>query len=357
MRSLLRRLGPVVAAALLLGTGYFFGSQSSAPLAAQPTGKGVVPAAGTAPAGPAPAMAAADKRVIAYIYGSTPITREEFGDYLIQILGRDRVRLYVNRRIIEAAGTKAGIVVTPQEVDAIITQDCEKLQMDKAKFVDVVLRGKYGTTLQEWREDVIKPRLIVQAMCKSQLDLSEPELRKVYDNLYGEKVLCKVIMWPKDQERDLARVYDAIRQNDEKGNAAFDDAARSQAYSDLARVGGVVDPIGRHSGPGTAKIEEIAFRLKDGQLSEMINTGTALMVIKRVKSIPPRTDVTFASVRPQLVKVLTDRQMDELVPKMFAKLNEDAHPLFILAPKDETVKETEERSKRLGVDPGVLEKK
>src|SRR5207248_501747 len=195
-----------------------------------------------------------------------------------------------------------------------------------------VLKGKYGSTLQGWREDVIRPRLIVQAMCRSQLDLGEAELRKVYDNLYGEKVQCKVIMWPKNRERDLARVYDSIRKSDE----AFDDAARGQEYSDLARVAGQVDPIGRHSGPGTAKIEEIAFRLKDGQLSEMINTGTALMVIKRVHSIPPRKDVTFESVRDKLAKEVTDRQMEELVPKMFAKLNEEAHPLFILAPKDET---------------------
>jgi hypothetical protein len=351
MRSLSRRLGPVAAAALLLGAGYFLGSMKSVPLAAQPAAKGVVPAAGTAPAAPPPATG--DQRVIAYINGSTPITREEFGDYLIQLLGRDRVRLYVNRRIIEAAGAKAGIVVTPQEVDAIIAQDCAKLGMDQAKFIDIVLTQKYGKTLQEWREDVIKPRLIIQTMCKAQLDLSEAELRKVYDNLYGEKIQCKVIMWPKDHEKDLARVYDAIR-NDP---AAFEDAARSQKYSDLARVAGEVDPIGRHSGPGTAKIEEIAFRLKDGQLSEMINTGTALMVIKRVKSIPPRTDVTFESVRAQLVKEVTDRQMDELVPKMFARLNDEAHPLFILAPKDETRKETEERSKRLGVDPAALEKK
>ena len=66
--------------------------------------------------------AGGDKRVIAYIHGSTPISREEFGDYLIQLFGRDRVRLYVNRRIIEAAAAKRGIVVTPQEVSAVIDQ-------------------------------------------------------------------------------------------------------------------------------------------------------------------------------------------------------------------------------------------
>src|SRR4051812_37583859 len=134
MRPLSRRLGPVAAAGLLLAVGYFLGSVRSDPLAAQPAGKGVVPAAGTAPAAP-PATAANDKRVIAYIYGSPPVMREEFGDYLIGLIGRDRVRLYVNRRIIEAAAAQRGITVTPQEVDTVIDQDCAKLGMDKARFV------------------------------------------------------------------------------------------------------------------------------------------------------------------------------------------------------------------------------
>ena len=120
MRPLSRRLGPTAAAVLLVAVGYVVGSLRSDPLAAQP-GRGVVPAAGTAPAAPPPA--AGDKRVIAYIYGSTPVTREEFGDYLIDQVGKDRVRLYVNRRIIEAAAARKGIVVTPQEVSAIIEQD------------------------------------------------------------------------------------------------------------------------------------------------------------------------------------------------------------------------------------------
>ena len=350
MRLPSRRLGPVAAAAILVGVGYLFGTMNSDPLAAQPAGK-VVSVGGTAPAAPAPA--AGDKRVIAYVHGSTAITREEFGDYLIHLVGQDRVRLYVNRRIIETAAAKRGIAVTPQEVSAIIDQDCAKLNMNKADFLKNVLAQKYGKTELEWREDVIKPRLMIQAMCKSQLNLTEPELRKVFDNIYGEKVQCKVILWPKGSQKEVLRVYDSIRSDDK----AFDDAARSQPYSDLQANGGKIDPIGRHSGPGTAKIEEIAFRLKDGQVSEMIDTGNGLLVIKRVKSLPPKAGVTFESVKAQLMQETTDRQMDQLVPQMFAQLNVEAKPLFILSPKDETREEMEERSRRLGVDPAALDKK
>jgi PPIC-type PPIASE domain len=348
MRTLSRRLGPTLGAAALLGIGFFLGQIQSDPLAAQqPASKGVVPAAGVAPA------TAADRRVIAYINGNTPVTREEFGDYLIQQFGRERVRLFVNRKIIEAAAAKQNIVVTPQEVEAIIDQDCKKLGMKPADFIARVVREKYGKTPQEWRDDVIKPRLILQHMVKPTLKIEEAELKKVYENLYGEKVLCKVILWAKDQHQQAFKTYDSIRKDDK----AFDDVARSQISSDLAARAGLVDPIGRNSGPGTAKIEEIAFRLTDGQLSELIDTPGGIMVIKRVQNIPARTEVVYEKVHDALIKELTDRLMDLEVPKMFARINDEAKPQFFLSPADETTKESEERSKRLGVDPGALEKK
>ncbi|HKA07794.1 MAG TPA: peptidylprolyl isomerase [Gemmataceae bacterium] len=347
MRSHTRRLGPVLGAVVLLGIGYCLGQTRIDPLAAQSPTKGVVPAASTT------APPAGDRRVIAYVYGSTPITREEFADYLIQQYGKDKVRLFVNRRIIEMAAAKQNVVVTPQEIDAVIQQDCERLGMTREDFIAKILPNKYGMGLEEWRMEVIKPRLILQQMCKKQLKMEEADLKKVYENLYGEKVICQVILWSKDQAQQALRKYDSIRK-DEK---AFDEAARDQLNSDLAARLGKVDPIGRNSGPGTAKIEELAFSLKDGQVSELIDAGAGVMVIKRLHSIPARTGVTYESVRDSLIKEFTERQIEQEIPKLFAKLSEEAKPLFLLSPRDETTKEIEERSRRLGVDPAMLEPK
>lgn len=350
MRIVSRRIAPLFGAAALIGLGFLLGQLRSDPLAAQPA-KGVVPASDSAPA-PAP-IPAADKRVVAYVYGNTAITREEFGDYLIEQYGRDRIRMFVNRKIIENAAAKRNIVVTPQDVDAVIEMDCGKLGVKKEDFIKFVLTEKYRMSLREWREDVIKPRLIMQAMCRDQIKIDEEQLQKVYQNLYGEKIQCKIIMWPQEQKRDVMKAYDSLK-NDPK---AFDEAARSQLYGDLAKVGGLVDPIGRFSGPGTAKVEEIAFQLKDGQVSEIVDTGVGIMVIKRIQSVPAKKDVAYETAKPALIKELTDRLLEQEIPKMFAKLNEEAKPLFILTPLNETKADVDEKSRRLGVDPGRVEMK
>jgi len=345
---LLSRIVPTIGAAGLLGIGFILGHAQSDPLAAQQP-KGVVPASGTAPT-----TVGADKRVVAYIYGNIPITREEFGEHLIHQFGRDRVRLYVNRKIIEIAGAKRGVVISPQEIDAIIEEDCKKLSVDRKDFVNRVVKEKYGKTLYEWREDVIKPRLILQAMCKDQIKVDDAELKKVFENLYGEKVQCQIIMWPKGDETLALRAYPKIRNDKE----AFDQAARDQVHSDLAGRLGMVDPIGRNSGPGTAKIEQIAFSMKDGQVSEVIDTGGGSLVIKRIKSFPANTSVSFAEVRNSLIKETTDRQMELIIPLMFNKINEEAKPSFILSPADISSREMDDQSKKLlGADSSTIQKK
>jgi hypothetical protein len=351
MYRITRRSGTAFAATALLGLGYLVGQISSPTVVAQtPTT--------TAPVTTVPTKAATDQRVVAYLFDNVAITREEFGDYLIQHYGRKHIRPFINKKIIEMAAEKAKIAVTPQEVDAIITDDCAKLSMDKAQFVKMVLEQKYGKTLEEWREEVIKPRLIMQRMCQANIKLDEEGLKKVYDNMYGEKVQCQIIMWPKDLKDNAFKKYATIRNNKEE----FDQMARSQLNSDLAARGGYVDPIGRNSGPNTAKIEEIAFKLEEGQVSEVIEVAqVGTMVIKCAKRIPARTDVTFEQVKPLLIKELTDRKLEQEIPNLFAKLAKEAKPYYLLSPGDETREEVEERSRRLGANvvpaSGTSEKK
>src|SRR5262245_17748330 len=41
------------------------------------------------------------QRVVAYIYGNTPLTRQDLGEYLIERFGTDKIDLFVNKKIIE----------------------------------------------------------------------------------------------------------------------------------------------------------------------------------------------------------------------------------------------------------------
>src|SRR5262249_5259570 len=77
------------------------------------------PAAQTPPPQKAATPSDYSQRVVAYIFGNVPITREDLGEYLIARQGYEKIDLLVNKRIIEHAASQRGITVTAAEIEAI----------------------------------------------------------------------------------------------------------------------------------------------------------------------------------------------------------------------------------------------
>src|SRR5262245_8762754 len=121
LRNSGRLLGRGLAFAGVAAAGYVFGITGE-PLAAQPQPglpgtppaplpAGVAPGGAPPPAAPAP-LPEPDRRIVGYIYGNVPVTREELGDFLIARGGHEKLELLVNKKIIEIEAAKRGITVT-----------------------------------------------------------------------------------------------------------------------------------------------------------------------------------------------------------------------------------------------------
>jgi hypothetical protein len=339
IKSIFRRWIYGVGAAAFVGLGFWLGhGHSEAPLAAQQ----VQPASGTASAQPQ----VDNRRAVAYMYDAqartnVPITREEFGEYFISLFGPDQVDSFVNRRIIEKYCEKRGIDVTRQEIDAQINEDCQKVGVNRADFVKTVLRQRYGKTLEEWRVDVIKPRLMMAKLCRGQIQVSDQELQQIYENRYGKKVQCKIIIWPYDTvrpeskqiaERKAMQSYGQLL----KGDKEFDAVATTQQDSVLASKAGAIEPIGRFSAVKDDKVEKLAFGMEVGQVSALQDlTGIGWAVLKCVGHIPPATNVDFNKERPALMKEMIERKLEDEIPKLCALILKEAQPMFILKPRRE----------------------
>ena len=172
-----------------------------------------------APPPPAPAAQRAPsdygQRVVAYIYGTIPITREDLGEYLIARHGVEKIDLLVNKKIIEHACEKRGVTVTDAEVEASILADCDTIHVKKAEFVEKVVKKNFGQTIYEWKEDVVKPRLLLTKLVKNEIKVSDDDLHKAFEAEYGRKVNVRVIIWPRGEEQIAMREYDAVRKDDQ----------------------------------------------------------------------------------------------------------------------------------------------
>src|SRR5262245_10674059 len=109
------------------------------------------------PEKPAPPVAD-PKQPVATINGE-PITREEYGEYLIRLHGAAKLEAFVNRRIIERACNQKKIAVTEAEIEEELDRDLKQLNVDRDQFVKDVLKQD-GRSMAEWKEVVLRPRLM-----------------------------------------------------------------------------------------------------------------------------------------------------------------------------------------------------
>ncbi len=267
------------------------------------------------------------QRVVAYIYGTEAVTREDLGEFLIERQGNQYVEPLVNRRIIEHACREKNITVTNEEVDASLNVDLKSMNIDRATFVKQFLK-QYHKTLLEWKEDVIRPRLMLTKLCGTTIKVDEADVRRAFESEYGEKVRCRIIVWKEAELRHVQQLWDKLRSSE----AEFATAARNQYMAQLASLGGKIDPI-CHGMAEKDKdlVEATAFRLQKDEVSEIIKIpGQGIAVLKCDERIPPAQDVSYEKQRDRLYKEAFDRKVTAQIPEAFKKLKAEADPHIIL---------------------------
>jgi foldase protein PrsA len=302
--------------------------------------RGPAPAESAADPAPPPSVEYSSAYVATFADGRQGITREELGEYLIARYG-EKVEHLINKRIMEDACRERGIEATAAEVNQKLAEDLKDLNLDKARFVRDFLKVRHMTEL-EWKEDRLRPQLLMTKYCRDQLTVSEEEVRNAYEAAYGEKVDCRVIEWSKDpddarSDDDLARVAREFYEQVAHDEDAFAEAARRQKSAALAAGGGRVKPFGRHT-LEKEELEEQAFKLRPGEVSPLVRVPNGFVVIKCDRSIPANTSVPFEKVRGDLARDVLERKAQREFPRVFAELQEKAHAQRLLErkPDDET---------------------
>lgn len=270
-------------------------------------------------------------RVVAYLHGNVPITREQLGEFLIARYGAEKLEHLVNKLIIEEACKARGITVTNTEIEADLANTVKGLGVNQSEFVSKVLKG-YHKTLYEWKEDVIRPKLLMTKYCQGHVVCTPDDLQKAFDAYYGEKLECRMIVWPKEEYKQVMMDYARLRDSEEY----FTQKAKQQASPTLAANGGKIKPFGRNCF-GNDQVEREIFNLHPGELTSVIETPEGVVVLKLDRRIPADTTVNFNAVREKLTQEVLEKKIQAEIPRTFAQLRKQAEPTFIL--KDPTKRE------------------
>jgi parvulin-like peptidyl-prolyl isomerase len=275
-------------------------------------------------------------QVVAWYNGNVPVTREELGEYLIACYGAEKLEYMVNERIIVRECAARGITVTLEEIQAALRADLQKLHVDESDFVKQFL-ATYRTNLWTYCEDVVRQRLVMTKLSQDRVKITDDDLRKAFDAYYGEKVECRIILWPPDQTKFALTEYPKIRDSE----AAFAEAAKRQASGTLAAHGGRIEPFARHT-LGDDNLEEAAFNLKPGDVSTLVGTPQGNVVIKCDRRYPPKEGVTLEQVRPEMERAVRERKVQLEMGVVFREMRDRAHPNLLLKDANRPINVTEE---------------
>jgi hypothetical protein len=267
------------------------------------------------------------RRPVAYIYNSIPITREDLGEYLIARYGPERVDFLVNRRIIERECLARGIGVSDAEVEAQLVEDLRSMNIVRLEdFVNQVLK-RFNKSLFEYKEDVIRPKLLMTKLCRDKVTVTDEEEHKAFEAHYGPKVHCKMIVFPKaTPDHVRTETWTRIKDHPEE----FDKYAREQPVKEIAATGGDAPPINKHFGDET--VETAAFGLKPGEMSAVLGMkdGNGHVILKCIEHLPPDSTHTFANDRLQMHREVFEMKLGQEIQKTFRKLRADADPRVFL---------------------------
>jgi hypothetical protein len=266
------------------------------------------------------------EQVLATIYGDVHLTREQFGEYLIDRDGAERLDLFLNRLIVEHACQSNGITVTEAEIEEQLVEYINLFgQGSKKELVNRMLKPNKAT-LYELRNDVLWTKLMLGKLCRDRVQVTEAELKQAYDSHYGEKMKVRMIMWPNEEERLARTKYFPIIRDDDK---EFIRLAKQQVVPELASKAGETE-IARHAS-GHEEVEKIAFAMQKGDISPVFTLPDCVMVFRVLDRVPPRVDVKIDDVRAQLTKQVTEAKLRaRVIPAVYADLRKEANPILLL---------------------------
>lgn len=270
------------------------------------------------------------QRIVAQIHGNVPITREMLGEYLIARFGTQRLDNLIYKLVIEYECRKRGIAVTPEEVEAALHQTLVEEKLTLKDFQERIWR-EGRMSLFEWKEDVIRARLLMTKLFQGRITATEEEIKKAYEAHHGEKVEVQIILWPREEERRVtSAIYPLIRDSAQE----FDKAAATQASPSLQQVKGRVSPIGRYS-TGNPEMEKVAFGLKHGEVSHVLGVPEGLLVMKCLGR-KPAEGIPLETVRAKLEREVIEKKTILEIPRLAEELRQAAKPVKILKDHEDT---------------------
>ena len=262
-----------------------------------------------------PLTVAPDKLLIVAKVNGQEIPRNELGKECLAHFGEEVLETLVNKELIVAHCKLKNIAVTSQEVQDEIGRMAERFALPKGQLLKM-LKEERGISPAQYANEIIWPTVALRKLAAGRLKVSEQELQEAWDMLYGPAVQARLIACRTAVQAEKVWKMAVERPED------FGDLARQfSADANSASADGYIQPIHRHQ--GDPKIEKIAFALKPGEISEVIQIGNQYVILKCEAKLAAQ-QVPRSKVDKVLAESIRDKKLRQASDDLFKELQDSA---------------------------------
>ncbi|MEW6585610.1 MAG: peptidyl-prolyl cis-trans isomerase, partial [Nitrospirota bacterium] len=225
----------------------------------------------------------------------------------------------IDRELIYQRAAAEGIKPDKEQVDAALQQYRKRFRTEEGFKADL---ERKGLTEEKLRSEVEKDYVVQALVTKSVIEpsmMSEEALKEYYEkntSKFKQPESVKLKLVSAKDEAKAKEMLSKLKAGEDFGAVAY------EMSEDSFRVKG--GDIGyMHKGRVLPEIEDVAFKIKVGELSDLIKAGEIWYIIK-VEDKKPERQMTFEEVKDRLKKDLEAKREKELKDKLNADLRAKA---------------------------------
>ena len=279
---------------------------------------------GTAPTTTMPTSSPSElspSAVMATVNGK-PVYMEDLYIPLIEAHGLRIAEMLIVNTLVAQEAQRVKITVTDKDVTAendralrgILGE--QQLTPDQRERVLGRLLAQRGITRQLWTT-IMRRNAILRKMVAPHAVVGETMIKAEFARLYGEKVQISHIQLPSLTEAE--KIIKMLKE----GRDFADLAQRYSTSTTTARGGGSLPPFSRENPAIPRAIRDVAFALKTGEISGIVQVGSDFHVLKLHKRfMPPAAD--YQAVREKLRLALREHLIERLQVEKLAELRRKA---------------------------------
>ncbi|MFN8543529.1 MAG: peptidylprolyl isomerase [Candidatus Binatia bacterium] len=242
---------------------------------------------------PGAARAEVVNRVIATIDGE-PITAHEFERFTTERVEanvpRDKLLdALITEKLLDREASAQGITARPEDVDSYVKSMKARSRVDDARFEEAI--RAQGLTPDEYRARVkseLERTQLVNREIRARVTISNEDVERYYDAHLGdyvqsERITVRDVFFAVPPGADAAAAAHVRAKAEEVRDLAikgtrFDDLARQFSEGPGADKGGLLGTFAR--GEMAKPLEEVAFNLKPGDVSPVVETPRGLHILR-----------------------------------------------------------------------------